>query len=231
MLGFHFIDAWEYAYGYVDVEWSYPSKELSHDEGLRSQHLVRSRDNTNHVSYWLWWIASWFLELAKERLSSVSLFFPLLPFNACSYFALVHWKPYLGTHGLVWDEALKLGGQDRKTSFLWEHIHLNNNTDQLTSSVAISRTQSPPAPSPNGNSASNLFLKQTNINSILIYLIAPSWSRRSWCRSSGLEQWSWIPTLRITLRRRSRLRFALLISSRELIIPTIRKPGFSFVSI
>ncbi|GAA5960261.1 hypothetical protein JCM21900_002444 [Sporobolomyces salmonicolor] len=27
-------------------------------------------------------------------------------------FVKYHWRPHLGTHGLVWDEALKLGGQD-----------------------------------------------------------------------------------------------------------------------
>lgn len=27
-------------------------------------------------------------------------------------FVKFHWKPHLGAHGLVWDEALKLGGQD-----------------------------------------------------------------------------------------------------------------------
>lgn len=27
-------------------------------------------------------------------------------------FVKFHWKPHLGSHGLVWDEALKLGGQD-----------------------------------------------------------------------------------------------------------------------
>lgn len=27
-------------------------------------------------------------------------------------FVKYHWKPHLGSHGLVWDEALKLGGQD-----------------------------------------------------------------------------------------------------------------------
>jgi len=27
-------------------------------------------------------------------------------------FVKYHWRPQLGAHGLVWDEALKLGGQD-----------------------------------------------------------------------------------------------------------------------
>lgn len=42
-------------------------------------------------------------------------------------FVKFHWTPKLGTHSLVWDEALKVGGQDPDfhRRDLWENIHVN----------------------------------------------------------------------------------------------------------
>ena len=38
--------------------------------------------------------------------------FRLINEEGKSTFVKYHWTPHLGTHGLVWDEALKLNGQD-----------------------------------------------------------------------------------------------------------------------
>ena len=38
--------------------------------------------------------------------------FRLINAEGKSTFVKYHWTPHLGTHGLVWDEALKLNGQD-----------------------------------------------------------------------------------------------------------------------
>ena len=38
--------------------------------------------------------------------------FRLLDADGKSTFVKYHWTPHLGTHSLVWDEALKLAGQD-----------------------------------------------------------------------------------------------------------------------
>ncbi|MDV2682854.1 catalase [Alkalihalophilus lindianensis] len=48
-----------------------------------------------------------------------------------AHFVKFHWKPLLGTHSLVWDEAQKLGGKDpdfmRKD--LWDAINMGNNAE------------------------------------------------------------------------------------------------------
>ena len=38
--------------------------------------------------------------------------FRLINAEGKSTFVKYHWTPHLGTHSLVWDEALKLNGQD-----------------------------------------------------------------------------------------------------------------------
>ncbi|GLO67781.1 MULTISPECIES: catalase [Oceanobacillus] len=45
-----------------------------------------------------------------------------------AHFIKFHWKPVLGTHSLVWDEAQKLGGKDPDYNRrdLWESINMGN---------------------------------------------------------------------------------------------------------
>lgn len=45
-----------------------------------------------------------------------------------AHFVKFHWKPVLGTHSLVWDEAEKLGGKDPDFNRrdLWESINMGN---------------------------------------------------------------------------------------------------------
>ncbi|WP_239575320.1 catalase [Geomicrobium sediminis] len=48
-----------------------------------------------------------------------------------AHFVKFHWKPILGTHSLVWDEAQKLGGKDPDfiRRDLWDAINLGNHAE------------------------------------------------------------------------------------------------------
>jgi catalase len=48
-----------------------------------------------------------------------------------AHFVKFHWKPLLGTHSLVWDEAQKLGGKDPDfmRRDLWDAINMGNNAE------------------------------------------------------------------------------------------------------
>ncbi len=54
--------------------------------------------------------------------------FRLVNKNGKSRFVKFHWKPKLGVHSLIWDEAQKIGGADPDyhRRDLWENINAGN---------------------------------------------------------------------------------------------------------
>ena len=76
--------------------------------GVNTFVLVNKEGTRTFVKYVALTLSSSLLSLLRMTFLTRPLALLLLSLLPHRY----HWRPHLGAHGLVWDEALKLGGQD-----------------------------------------------------------------------------------------------------------------------